>query len=270
MIDQHENDDIEWSIVTVTFNNEKTLRRWMQPPCSPNVEHIVVDNASGDNTVSTAEELGATKVITLSKNVGFSAANNIGFQSARGRYVAFVNPDVAVDFKTLDRLRETIDCSGGLVAPQLLNEDGTMQPNARGLPYLSSKIFGRVSNNHAKRSNYYRYAAADEVVQIPWVIGAAVCGKREIFEQLGAWDSRFFLYYEDADLCLRAGQAGLPVSVDGAVHWTHEWKRATTNFKWSPWKNEIKSAARFYSRYPDLVFPMGFRRPLRRDPVARV
>lgn len=234
-----------WTMITVAYNNAKTLRDHWEAIRPDDVEWIVVDNASSDASVETAEALGA-KVISLERNLGFSAANNAALAVAKGDYVAFVNPDVVVDWQSLDRLAATIDKYDAFVAPQLLNPDGSVQPNGRGAPSLIRKLRNRLAFND--NDGYHVTAKRNELIYVAWCIGAAVAAKRDTVLSMGGWDDSYFIYYEDADFCLRAWKSGSPVIVDGGANWIHSWDRATSRFRIGPWKREFASAQRFYRR----------------------
>ena len=88
---------------------------------------------------------------------------------------------------------------------------------------------------------------------VAWVMGAALCGSRHTFNQLGGWNDTFFLYYEDHEIGLRAWTRGLPILVDTRVTWVHGWARATNAFDFSAWRYEVASAFQFYKRYPELL-----------------
>ncbi|MCQ1954392.1 glycosyltransferase [Arthrobacter sp. zg-Y238] len=256
--------------MTVTYNNSSVLKRyWDNLEWPAGVEWIVVDNASSDDSVAVAEALGA-RVIALPKNCGFGAANNVGFDHASGDYVAFVNPDVTVDFGSLDILREVIDTANALVAPQLTNDDGTLQANGRGLPFLLHKIRHRLEPSSLDEQ-YRLFSNDGEDREVSWFIGAVVAGTKETFAKLGPWDPAFFLYYEDADICLRAKKMGHKSIVCGSARWVHGWQRETTSFRFVPWKRELASMAKFYSRYPALLslFPSGTAKKLRATEEAR-
>jgi N-acetylglucosaminyl-diphospho-decaprenol L-rhamnosyltransferase len=259
-------DATTWSLITVTFNSEDALQTfWSRPP--EGVEWIVVDNASSDQTVSVAEDLGAT-VIRLSKNIGFGSANNIGLSRSGGEHIAFVNPDVSVDYASLADLNKAVADGTRLVSPQLLNPDGSLQPNGRGFPLIINKLRNRGSGATTLQNNYLLYANPGEVRAVCWFIGAAVAGNRRAFERLNAWDPRFFIYYEDSDICLRAWKIGISCQVTGDVRWTHGWARETTSFKWAPWKRELASMVKFYTRYPAMV--LGNRSARRQFPAVAI
>ncbi len=253
-----------WSLITVTYNSAAPLRTYWSAERPAHVEWIVVDNGSTDDSVQVAESLGA-RVIVAEKNLGFSAANNLGLRSAQGEYIAFVNPDARVVASDLDELASAIDELGGLVSPQLLNTDGTLQPNGRGAPLLLHKILNRASER--QQDNGYRlYAADGERRNVFWLIGAVVAGSAATMRALGGWNDRFFLYYEDKDLSIRAWRAGFPVTLLGSVRWTHGWSRETTRIRLMPWVREFDSLFRFYSLYPEFLF--GGRSVARRHPEA--
>jgi N-acetylglucosaminyl-diphospho-decaprenol L-rhamnosyltransferase len=247
---------LPWSLITVTHNSATHLERYWSAEIPDTVQWIVVDNGSTDNSVTVAERLGAT-VLKVGRNIGFSAANNRGLTLATSRHIAFVNPDVRVDFSDLPALAHTIDRRGGLVSPQLTYDDGADQPNGRGAPLLLSKVLNRLSRRPSRRNPYLVFAAHGEERSIFWAMGAVVAGAAETFAALGGWDERFFIYYEDKDIAIRCWRSGRPVVLAGQFRWTHGWARETAHFRLSPWVHEIASLTRFYTLYPEFVFGGG-------------
>lgn len=251
-IDRQDTPDVEWTLITVTYNSAKALRHFVAQPIPANVEWLVVDNASQDDSVAVATELGA-RVCSLPSNRGFSAANNVGLNAAKGRYVAFVNPDVTVDYEDLRVVAHYLDDAAEplLVAPQLLDPDGTAQPSGRGVPTLRRKVVHRLTTDH--KEGYRIFADSSTARCISWAMGAAIIGHRSTLAALGGWDERFFVYYEDHDLGLRAWRQGVPVVLMGDVRWTHGWARETNGRSWAAWKLELHGMAKFFSRYPSLL-----------------
>lgn len=241
-----------WSIITVTFNSCAALRSsWASWCPHDEVEWIVVDNNSGDHSADIARGLGASQVIQLDRNLGFGAANNIGLRSASGRYVLFANPDLEVSTADLSLMGVHLDRHGGLAGPQLVWGDGASQPNGRGFPRLMNKVANRLTRSEHVR--YRLFASPSTVRKVCFLMGAAICGARETFDDLGGWDEKFFVYYEDSDICMREWLRGGPVMLVGGVIWVHGWARETSHFSWRPWALELASAFRFYSRYPRLL-----------------
>ena len=244
-----------WHIVTVTFNSAADLRRhWSDVSLPLGARWTVVDNASTDDSVETAQLLGAD-VIVLRKNVGFGAANNIGARSVASSFLLFVNPDIEIIAESLDALAETLtEIPSAVVAPQLLNDDGTPQPSGRNFPTLTSKVFNRLPG--ASTHDYQITADPGQRRYVSWSIGAAVAMRSETFDQVH-WDDHFFVYYEDSDLGIRAWKTGHVVVLDGRVRWVHGWARETTRFSIVAWRLELASMAKFYIRFPHLLLPVG-------------
>jgi N-acetylglucosaminyl-diphospho-decaprenol L-rhamnosyltransferase len=249
-------------LITVNYNSADKLRAHWGQELPADVEWIVVDNASADGSAETAEELGATSVIRLPENIGFGAANNLGYTQARGEHIAFVNPDLTIDLTSLQMLEASLAREPGVIGPQLIYPDGDPQPSGRGLPSLANKVLSRLGRARTVRQ-YYIYAEPGEERYVGWLVGAAVVATRATFDRLGEegpWDRRFFVYYEDSDIGLRAWRLGIPVRVVGDARWTHGWARDTSGgFRWRAWVIEFRGAWAFYTRYPALVFGVGRR-----------
>jgi GT2 family glycosyltransferase len=165
----------------------------------------------------------------------------------------FVNPDVTPRIDTLDSLEKTIVENRALVAPQLQNLDGTPQPNGRGWPTLRNKVLHRIDPSRTV-DTYRLFASPGELREVVWLTGAAIASSRQQLEAIGVWDERYFLYYEDSDLCLRARKAGIPSIVDGSAIWTHVWARETAGLNIRAWRHEISSLVKFYAAHPGLLF----------------
>lgn len=239
-----------WTLITVTYNSAQVLDKYWRgnrPPAD--VEWIVADNASTDDSVSVARALGA-RVARVSRNVGFSRANNIAFEQARGEFVAFINPDVRPKFDDLMTLERALGVGRAtIVGPQLTNEDGSLQPNGRGMPFLRDKIAHRL-HPATVNGSYLRTADQGEDLDVAWLMGAAVAGRRDWLARLGPWDPRYFIYYEDHELGLRNASAGGVTRLVGEVRWIHGWARETNRLSLRPWLREFSSFIKFYSRHP--------------------
>jgi N-acetylglucosaminyl-diphospho-decaprenol L-rhamnosyltransferase len=242
------------SLITVTYNSASQLQSAWSEFRPQWAEWVVVDNASQDSSIDVALSLGA-RVIKLAQNKGFSVANNVGAAEARGDVIIFCNPDLAVTPEGIEQLRISTIAHGGLVAPQLMNADGTPQENGRGMPYPHRKFghmfFGR------DNSPYTRIAPENQSIRVAWVMGAAIAMTRETYASIGGWNEDFFIYYEDADICLRAAESGHPITVDGTVRWRHGWARETSGkFSIAAWRHEFRSAAKFYRLHPQSLLPI--------------
>ncbi len=243
-----------WSIITVTYNSVDDLRRhWGAVELPTDTEWIVVDNDSRDDSIAVARSLGARTIQSEHGNVGFGAANNIGAASARGEKIIFANPDVTIDFGSLSDLARVIDRYPGVVlAPQLVNADGSLQASGRGFPTIWAKIWHRLAPKFS--SSYTIVESASSERWISWAMGAAILMSRDTFEML-KWDEAFFVYYEDADIGLRAWQQAGGVLLTGRARWLHGWARDTARFNSRAWRLEFDSMFIFYRRYLHLLLP---------------
>lgn len=248
-----------WTLVTVTYNSAEDLKNHWAHESERDYEWIVVDNGSTDGTVELARSLADTCIVNT-ENRGFSAANNIGLAEVRTPYVGFANPDVRVGSGWQGPIEETLARTGGLVVPQLVYPDGSEQPNARGLPYFSSKIRNRLAPD-SERARAYAQTGFDVPTYIAWAMGAGVCARTETFRDLGGWNDDYFLYYEDHELGLRAWKRGLSVVLEPRAQWMHSWQRATTRLDLAAWRSEFGSMSTFFRAHPEfLVAPRSRRR----------
>lgn len=243
---------VHCSIIMVTYNSSRHLKRYWQACKVPEgIELIVVDNSSTDDSCELAVAIGAI-VLNLDRNMGFSYANNRGLEIARGDFILFVNPDVDVNFSEIQILTEAASSREAIVAPQLLNPDGSLQPNGRGKPSLVNKVLSRLGDKKSIEK-YYRFVERGNATRVDWAIGAAIMISMKNAKALSGWDQKFFLYYEDSDLCLRARALGIETHIIGDVAWEHAWGRATSNFG-RAWVHEIRSMFRFYLKHPKAFF----------------
>jgi GT2 family glycosyltransferase len=211
---------VDLSVVVVSWNVRDLLRQCLRSvldaQSSLSVEVIVVDNASADGSVGMVRaEFPSVHLITNAGNRGFPAANNQGVAVAKGRYVLLLNSDAEVVGDALARLVEYADAYAdvGVVGPQLLNPDGSVQSSRRRFPSLATALFESTwLQPHAPRGileRYYVSDKADDAVQdVDWVKGAALMARQDAIEQVGLMDEGFFMYSEELDWCKRFRGAG--------------------------------------------------------------
>ncbi|MEA5077250.1 MAG: glycosyltransferase family 2 protein [Anaerolineaceae bacterium] len=193
---------IKISIIIVGYNSWADLKRCLPSVflwTDPDVEVIVVDNGSSDETLAELpNKFPSVKLIIAKENSGFGAGCNLGAEAALGEYLVFLNPDTLV---SQDALRELIspleiDPDVGMTTPKILQMDHPTRINTCGNDvHLSGLALCRGMNEEASK-----YTLTEEVNSIS---GAAFAIKKDYFFELGAFDPAFFLYVEDTDLSLR-------------------------------------------------------------------
>lgn len=249
----------DWTLVTVTYNSARHLRESWSGIDLTGVQWLVVDNNSSDDSVAIARELGA-QARALDVNLGFSKANNLALATVDTPWVMFVNPDVMVDPTSLERLAHSAAAHQSLIAPQLKSSDGSLQPNARGLPFLADKVAHRGIALPGSHLDEYIRTDLLGPTHVAWVMGAAVGGATAHLKELGGWSEDYFLYYEDHDLGIRSWLNGSAVIVDPAATWRHGWERATMRPNLAAWKSEVRSMRAFYRNYDYLLTRSRFER----------
>lgn len=182
---------------------------------------IVVDNASSDGSGGAVAQCAPrATLVEAGTNLGFARAANLGASHASAPLLLFLNPDCRLRSNPLppllDELAAYPRCA--VVAPTVADEDGTPQGNARGDPDMLTGLFGRTSTlrrvlpgTALSRRNVVA-ARHDEPpgrsLEVDWVSGSCMLVRRDAFGEVGGFDGRYFLYWEDADLCRRLRGAG--------------------------------------------------------------
>ena len=224
------------SIITVGMNHLRFIRNLYHTLLTehrPKVsfEVIYVDNCSQDGSVEWVKEnCPEVKIIQNDKIRGFGENNNIGVMASTGRYIAIINPDIEFLDDAIDKLYQYAEkCHGqfGILAPKLLNPDGTVQYSARH--FITLKIFVNRAVSHGNdkthNSSVGSYLCKDmdtsKTQPVNWVMGAAMFMRRDFFLRLGGFDLSYFLYMEDEDLCLRSWKEGQQVIYLGDVAVVH-------------------------------------------------
>ena len=229
------------SIVIVTYkevpellNCLKTLEKIAVPP---QFEVIVVDNNSESTLkVSLAKKFPRVIYIKTGKNLGFGAGNNVGARRAHGEYLFFLNPDTKIEPKAVRELVNFFKQTpkAGVVAPTLLSMDGIPyadQGSATLTPlsaFAAHSIFHRFWPNNPMAQHYWlRDRDLTQPQRVDVVPGTALMIRRHIFEKIGGFDERFFIYFEESDLCRRVAQTGWQMWIIPSARVRHIWHAAT-------------------------------------------
>jgi GT2 family glycosyltransferase len=202
------------ALVTVTHNSAShlpTLARSVERHL-PGVRLVVVDCASGDETVGVARGFGSVVTVSLDQNVGFGRANNHGVEQISEPVTALINPDVElVDDSLLELANEALDPRrpDRLLAPLVLYPDGSRQDSVHPAPATFAEVMRAVVPPGGAPGTGLAPWGACEPRRVGWAVGCALVARTGTFRRLGPFDEGIFLYGEDLDLGLRAAQAGI-------------------------------------------------------------
>ncbi len=193
-------------------------------PNPADVEVFLVDNASADGSAKMAqEEHPWVHLIANSDNKGFAKANNQAFALAGGRFILLLNPDTEIKPGALSTLLAFFDKHprAGIVAPQLLNTDGTVQRSCREFPTFVGMLYELIGlsrlfpANSSYGKEFRRYKMLDwnhdDERQVDQPEGACLLVKREVLEKVGTLDEGFFMLFEEVDWCFRIIKAGYEI-----------------------------------------------------------
>ena len=157
------------------------------------------------------------QIMRNSQPLGFGANHNRAFSQAQGGIFCVLNPDIRITQNPFpDLLKACADPHTGLAAPAIYSPSGQLEDSASKFP-TPWRIAHRVLTRRRTRD----YAAPTTVLHPDWVAGMFLLLRTTVYRQLGGFDERYFLYYEDVDLCARARLAGLEIvqlALPGVIH----------------------------------------------------
>ena len=244
------------SIVILNYKQRGLVKQCIKGivASQPQLEYeiIVVDNVSNDGTLEmvktlfeppeehqltlpVAPTLRIPPIMTIQAefNGGFAIGNNLGIAKARGTYIMILNPDIAVVSGVIEEMFSFMEHHAdiGILGPKLINPDGSVQHSCRRYPNFFTPLYRRTLLGRlpfARRSlDYYLMVDFDHVTStdVDWLFGACLFIRRSVVEKIGAFDERFFMYFEDLDLCRRVWQAGFRVVYIVSVEMVHYHQR---------------------------------------------
>ncbi len=212
------------SIIIVSWNVEKLLRKCLNSILKfqgdLDIEVIVVDNVSSDNSAEMVkEEFPKFKLIANKKNLGFAKANNQGILASSGDLILALNPDTEIIDGTLQKMVNFMQKNEniGIAGCKHLNPDLTFQPSVRRFPnlFIILILLTKIAKILPKISFLYKYLARDlnyKITQpVEQVAGSFFLIRKQLIDQIGIFDEKFFIWFEEVDMCKRAINAGWQV-----------------------------------------------------------
>jgi len=200
------------SVVVVSYNTAAHIEGCLLSLLEldyPQVEIIVVDNASTDGSVELIRSRfgDSVEVVDLLDNKGFAGGASVGLYMARGDFVATVTPDVRLDSGWMSAMIDTLlSDEVGMAGSKILYPDGKTLQHAGGVVHYPLATADHIGHGEADQGQY------NQLREVEFVTGAALAMRCEVGRALDFFDTSYFpVYYEDVDLCRRAARAGLKV-----------------------------------------------------------
>jgi N-acetylglucosaminyl-diphospho-decaprenol L-rhamnosyltransferase len=215
------------TVVIVTYQSRRTIEQALAS-LEPSVEEgfvdcVVVDNASPDGTADyVAASFPWANLIRSPQNLGFGRGCNLGSESVTTPYIMFLNPDASIDQASLHTLVEFMEVheSAGIAGPATFETTACIfQPvgmllTPMGLIRGTLRLPGAYPERRTLESGEAPY-------RTNWVCGSSMIVRTSMFREIEGFDPRFFLYYEETDLCLRASRAGYEIWTVGTATARH-------------------------------------------------
>ncbi len=261
------------SVIFVNYRSHDLLQRAVaslrkaHPPDL--VEVWVVDNGSPQRKPLKFPASWQVHWLPLRRNVGYGQAVNLAARFARGEYLVAANPDLEFRNHEVLQMAEYLDRHPevGAVVPQYVNPTPhglRKQPSARRFHRIPYLLFGRISplsrlwphNRFTREFMALDTLKATQPVDIEVGIGAFLMVRRHLFERLGGFDPRFFLFSEDSDLCYRIWQAGFRVQLLPQVQLLHHHGAVRRRARARPRYWRMKAVLLFLLKHGHLSWPL--------------
>lgn len=210
------------SVILVSYNTiemtKKALSHLLASKTDYEMEVLIIDNASRDQSAAILRrDYPDITLIENKRNVGFGRANNQALPKIDSRYVLLLNTDAFVEPDTISKTVRYMDehAQCGILGVKFLGRDGSLQPSCRFFPtpwniFLERSGLKRIFKQ-AKMVDDMAWDHAS-VKNCDWVPGCYYLIRKEVIDQVGLFDSRYFLYYEEIDHCFAARRAGWQVT----------------------------------------------------------
>lgn len=236
---------IKISLISVNYKVEKELIACISSivESKPKVSYeiIIVDNEEKD-TISKIlkEKFPKVKYIKSPGNIGYGAGNNLGAKSARGEFLFFLNPDTVVANNSIDILYNFLvnNFKAGMIAPLLCNPKGFIYPSQGSDGYdllsalvVNSSINKYFPNNPISKKFFHKDWNKKNNEELDVVPGTAFMIRKSIFEKVGMFDEKFFLYFEEYDLAKRIKNLGYRNYIISKSKISHIWEASTKKRK---------------------------------------
>lgn len=255
------------AVSLISLNQVHHLRRLL-PTIIENTRDIdcqilLVANRCEDETIEFVRgNFPEIDILINEKVTGYGGNHNLNLERCNSEYFAIMNSDMLVRPGTFSRMIGFLEANAGvgLIAPKVLNEDGTIQYLNKRYPavfdlFLRKFCPARLQRFFKKRMDSYEMKDIDynSISEVPLLSGSFMLGRTEQLRRLKGFDEHFFLYFEDYDLCRRFQKEGMKMVFFPEAEVVHFWERSAHK-SWKFAAMFINSAIKYFNRWGWKVF----------------
>lgn len=232
------------SLIIVAYNSKELIKKQLThlQSIKTNIDYevLVVDNGSQKEISVLKESFPFVKFIFSKNNLGYFGGVNLGVKKASGEYLFILNSDILASDYCFDKLINFMENNKniGIIAPKLVHPNNyETQNSCFRFHNILTPLFRRTAIGDTKigKKENHKMLMEDfdheDTVECDWILGAAFIIKKETLKKLGGFDERYFLYYEDMDICKTVWLNGLKVVYFHSTYMIHDHQRQSANNK---------------------------------------
>ncbi len=232
------------SLIIVAYNSKELIRKQLThlKSIKTNVDYevLVVDNGSSDNLIELKSEFPYVRFVFSRDNLGYFGGANLGVKKSKGEYLFILNADILASDYCFDNLINFIENNKniGIVAPKLIYPDERgVQNSCFRFHNILTPFFRRTAAGESKIGIKQNYSMLmkdfdhNSTIECDWVLGAAFIIKKDLLKELGGLDERYFLYYEDMDICKTVWLNNMKVVYLHSTYMIHDHQRQSAKNK---------------------------------------
>ena len=241
------------AVSIVSYNTSSLLKKLLENLYSQKnlkgLEVWVVDNNSADDSVEVIKKnFPKVKLIESKKNLGFAGGQNLALKKITAPLTLILNPDTNFELDALSKMTEFMNQNPeiGIASCKITNSSGKLDSNGGDLPFgiaLLSWLFNfdakGIPSFHRNDEDFFKSK------NVGWVGGTFMWVKKEVFDSIGFFNEDYFMYFEDVELCFKAGQKGFKIGLNPDLKITHISGASSKNPKLNQWRGEMQGLIKF-------------------------
>ncbi len=223
-------------------------------------EVVIVNNASPKPLPRQVSMKRGVHIITNRENIGFGKGHNKAVSRAKGKYLLILNPDTILKKKALRLMVEKLESNKkiGIIGPQMIDKDGKILPTISKFPTLPTalivySVIDKLWKHNPISQKFWMYDAnRTKEQEVDVLSGACMMIRKSLFKSIHGFDNRFFLYFEESDLCMKVKNAGYRNIYFPKARITHLIGKSSSNKEFIR-KAFQTSRLKFFRKYHDFI-----------------